>query len=137
MGAKSRACARALAGRSPWLAPLAAVLATCASGLAQETERVHVLYPRGECETGVIEIEVWSRSNRRWVPHPEHPRIPGDTCQSEDPGILLNELRVRCVDPGDARRRSTWLVGVDIRRPAPDSRCGPPAREAAAPPGED
>ena len=107
------------------------------AGLAQAAGRgpsdpVQVHYPRGGCETGVLEIEVFSRTLKRWQPHPTHWRILADTCQQEDAGELLNELRVRCVDLGNAGRASPWRIGVQVYQPAEAPGCVAPQRDAPA-----
>jgi hypothetical protein len=98
------------------------------AGLTQAADRgpsdpVQVHYPRGGCETGVLEIEVFSRSLKRWQPHPAHWRILADTCQQEDAGELLNELRVRCIDLANPGRASPWRIGVQVYQPAEAPGC--------------
>jgi hypothetical protein len=87
---------------------------------------VRVFYPAGDCSTGVLEIELWNRVVEEWRPHPAHARIMADTCQLEDAGDLLNEIRVRCVDPGNPARASDWLTGVQVYEPADAPGCVPP-----------
>ena len=86
-------------------------------------ERVRVLYPRGACATGVIEIEVFERGTGVWQPHPVHWRIPADTCQEEVAGVLLQEIRYRCVDPEAPSRVSAWILGVDVFDSISADRC--------------
>ena len=86
-------------------------------------ERVHVFYPRGECETGVIEIEVYDRTSASWQRHATHWRVPADTCQAERAGVLLQEIRYRCVDPASPSRASAWTVGVDVYEGVSADRC--------------
>lgn len=88
---------------------------------------VQVYYPAGQCETGVLEIELWHRASKAWRPHPDHPRIMAGTCQLEDAGDLLNEIRVRCADPANPARASEWVTGVQVYQPADAPGCGPPA----------
>jgi len=90
------------------------------------TDPVRVFYPAGNCATGVIEIELWDRAARAWQPHPAHPRIMADTCQTEDAGDLLNEIRVRCIDPASPARASGWTTGVQVWEPAGAPGCAPP-----------
>ena len=99
---------------------------------AADTAPVRVFYPRGGCRTRMIEIEVYERSETggTWRPHPSHPRVRAGTCHTEDPGGLLNEIRVRCVDPAGRLEPSGWVVGADIRRPVDAERCQPPASVA-------
>jgi len=121
--------------RTAALAALAAlaVLVACAAptGVASAAESphdpVHVFYPAGECTTGVLEIELWNRSVEAWRPHPAHARIMADTCQREDAGDLLNEIRVRCVDPANPARASAWRTGVQVYEPADAPGCVAPA----------
>ena len=90
-----------------------------------QEDRAQVFYPKGECETGVIELEVYERNTQSWRPHAEHPQIKADTCQWEDPGILLQELRVRCADPEQPARASEWLTGVEVFQPLSSALCQP------------
>ena len=92
---------------------------------AQTEDHVRVFYPRGECETGVIEIEVFHRASSAWQRHPAHWRIPAATCQEELAGILLQEIRYRCVDPDSPSRASAWTVGVDVFESVSADRCAP------------
>ena len=83
-----------------------------------------VHFPGGECETKVLEAEVWDRAANGWVAHPDHPRIAAGSCHLEERLVLLNELRVRCVDPSGRRSPSAWVVGArarpaDLPRPCP------------------
>jgi hypothetical protein len=82
-----------------------------------EATRVNVLYPAGNCRAGRLQLEVWERgaygTRGSWKPHPEHPTIAPNTCQAEDRGVLLNEIRVRCVD-STGQVYSAWIVGVDL-----------------------
>lgn len=112
-------------GRSVYtlVAALAFTLSSGATSAAGDDARVTVFYPAGACETRRLEIEVFARATRTWKPHPAHPRIDADTCQPEDPGQLLNELRLRCIDPEGKRAPSDWIVGVDLARPADPGAC--------------
>jgi hypothetical protein len=86
------------------------------AGAAQDG-RVIVLYPAGACRGGRLQLEVFERGvdgkPGQWKPHPTHATIAPDSCQSEDPGILLNELRIRCVD-AEGKVYSGWILGVDL-----------------------
>jgi hypothetical protein len=77
-----------------------------------------VFYPAGDCDGGQLEIQIFQRGDgggaSTWVAHPEHPTIAPGTCQAEESGVLLNEIRVRCVDPAGAQRPSAWIVGADV-----------------------
>jgi len=105
-------------------------LAALVSGLAaaQPAEApVHqpVFYPAGSCTTGWLEIQVWSREGEAdaWAPHPEHPRAQADRCHEERVDRLLNELRVRCIDPEGERTPSDWVVGAQVLEPRPSALC--------------
>lgn len=85
---------------------------------------VHVHYAGAHCRGDTIEVQVWDRDARRWIPHPAHPRFPVPSCQVEDAGVLLNELRWRCVEPpGPAADAAPWIVGLDVFDPEVMSRC--------------
>ena len=75
-------------------------------------ETVSVFYPAGSCVTGVIEVQVWDRDGAAWVAHPEHPRVEAGTCQTERSDQLLNEFRVRCIDPDGVKSPSEWVEGA-------------------------
>jgi hypothetical protein len=105
------------------LLPCLAYLAGVALAQGASEELVRVFYPRGDCETGIIELEIYDRSQPAWVPHPIHPRIEADTCQLEVAGILLQEIRYRCVDPEDPERFSDWVDGADVFRPRAAPEC--------------
>ena len=94
-----------------------AVLAPSGDGAAP-SGRVQVWYPQGDCQTGWLELEVWSASaaawQGAWLPHPEHPRVRANRCYLERSSTLLNELRVRCIDPEGITRPSGWLVGAQL-----------------------
>lgn len=119
---------RAVTGRSVLvLVPLLLIAALPAAGQSSEPrDPVRVFYPKGDCATGVIEIELWNRAAQAWEPHPAHPRIMADTCQTEDAGDLLNEIRVRCTDPASPARASDWTLGVQVYEPAGAPGCEPP-----------
>jgi hypothetical protein len=63
---------------------------------------VELYFEGGGCDGEAIEIEVYDREAERWFSHPEHPRVPVPSCQVEDAGTLLNELRWRCAGSGGA-----------------------------------
>ena len=90
---------------------------------AVSEEQVRVFYPKGKCETGWIDVEVYARDAGIWLPHPDHPRVATDTCELEDPGILLQEIRVRCADPANRARVSNWRVGAEVFKPLSAEQC--------------
>lgn len=95
---------------------------------------VEVFYPNGACQSRWIEVETFDRETRVWLPHAHHPHVRGDSCQMEDAGTLLNELRMRCFDPEGVRLPSAWTIGVDVfGTPGPHVCDGDPA--ALAEPG--
>jgi hypothetical protein len=88
-----------------------------------DDDKVSVHYPKGDCETGLIEVQVFDRPARQWRPHRDHPQVLAGTCQREDPGILLSEIRIRCIDPQGTRQPSDWQVGFDVFRPRAAPAC--------------
>ena len=107
---------------------LAAVLALAAVGSARAqlasiddvsdlesvSDPVYVFYGRGSCRGESIEIQIWNRGSQTWRDHPAHPVVPVESCQLEDAGVLLNELRWRCIDaPQDPEELDS---GVRTRR---------------------
>lgn len=99
---------------------------------AQPLDPIRVYYPAASCRSGILEIEVWNRDRSGWEPHPEHPRIVGDTCHVEDAGVLLNEVRIRCID-ATSGPPARWRVGVDVWSPVWMETCARPLllRESA------
>jgi len=77
-----------------------------------------VYYPAGTC-IGELEIELFDRASGAWRSHPEHPRLAPGSCAWEQPATLLNELRVRCVDPTGAWAASDWVVGAELAQGKP------------------
>jgi hypothetical protein len=125
----------AVTGRSVVAALLTVLLMVATSASGQSTEPadpVRVFYPAGDCATGVIEIELWDRAAKAWQPHPAHSRIMADTCQTEDAGDLLNEIRIRCIDPASPARASAWTLGVQVWEPAGAPGCEPPEIDLAS-----
>jgi hypothetical protein len=84
---------------------------------------VFVFYPRDSGSGERIALEVWRRDEQRWVKHPRHPVGPVDTCQLEDAGVLLNEIRWRCLEPDRSDRNQSWSVGVRVFDPSVMQRC--------------
>jgi hypothetical protein len=103
------------------LAPLS--LPSLAMAWASTMDPVFVFYPRDFCSGERIALEVWRRDEQRWVEHPRHPVIPVDSCQLEDAGMLLNEIRWRCLEPGRSDRDQDWSVGVRVFEPGVMQRC--------------
>ena len=101
--------------------------------LASDDE-IHVFYPRAECLGDEIELEVWDRANGLWRKHPEHPRVPVESCQRETASILLQEIRWRCHEP-DAPGFAAWHEGLDVFDPAITQSCevGPLSSTEATP----
>jgi len=88
--------------------------------IRRAADPIHVFYPRGPCEGSHLELEVFHRDSRVWAPHPVHERVPLETCQVEDAGKLLNELRWRCEDPG---LHNPWNVGLNVFDPRVTESC--------------
>jgi hypothetical protein len=84
---------------------------------------VFVFYPRKFCQGERIALEVWNRGEQRWTKHPRHPVIPLESCQLEDAGVLLNEIRWRCLDSGSSERELGWRIGVRVFESAVMQRC--------------
>jgi len=103
----------------------AACAAASPSRADQAEEPVLVHYPAGACQTGRIEIQIWNRATAAWMEHPEHPLVEAGSCQLELAHLLLNELRIRCVDPDGLREPSEWVSGVTLRPRASASPCPP------------
>ena len=100
---------------------LFAAMSLCAALAAQADDAIRVFYDGRDCGTDAIEVEAFDRERRAWLPHPVHPRVGVNTCQSEDAGRLWNELRWRCPAPrGD---RITGWRPVRVFDPDVMSRC--------------
>lgn len=84
---------------------------------------VFVFYPEYLCGESEISLELWDRAQERWIPHPDHPRIAGDSCQLEDAGQLFNEIRWRCPDSRISARASLWNLGLRVFRPNITQHC--------------
>jgi hypothetical protein len=84
---------------------------------------VFVFYPRDFCSGERIALEVWNRDEQRWVEHPRHPVVPVDSCQLEDAGMLLNEIRWRCLDRDRSEQDRGWSVGVRVFEPSVMQHC--------------
>ena len=94
-----------------------------AEGNAWAQDPVFVYYPRGDCRGERIELEVFDRGTRHWVQHPAHPLVPVESCQVEDAGRLLNELRWRCEEPPETQPPSVFVVGLDVFDPRVMEQC--------------
>jgi len=99
---------------------LLATLVGAAAGAAAP-DLVHVYYGGRDCRGDVLELEVYDRDRAAWVPHPEHPRAPARSCQREDAGRLLNELRWRC-QPESDWAPTPWRA-LDVFEPEVMARC--------------
>lgn len=109
--------------------------ATAIPGQAEsqtDAELAHIFYPRQACESDHIEVQVWDAREDQWFPHADHSLVPVESCQLEDPGILLNAIRWRCDEP-DLEPEDGWYVGLDIFDPAIVSSCEVGALAAPAP----
>jgi hypothetical protein len=82
-----------------------------------------------DCDSQVLEVELWSRSRAEWIPHDDHALILAGSCQIEDAGYLINEIRMRCVD-SELAGRDAWITGVQVFRPGVVGECTPPGQQA-------
>ena len=118
---------RRVAAVRPTLALLAwfALLALPGFAMAwgSTMDPVFVFYPRNFCSGEKIALEVWDRNEQRWAKHPRHPVIPVDSCQLEDAGVLLNEIRWRCLERGHSDWDEGWSVGVRVFENTVMQRC--------------
>ncbi len=90
------------------LAAASTAFADDATDTSWAKDPVHVYYDGGDCGTAAIEIQVFDRENERWRPHPRHFRVPVPSCQIEDAGVLLNELRWRCAIEPEPEFPPAW-----------------------------
>jgi hypothetical protein len=88
---------------------------------------IYVWFPSGSCRGEFMDLEVWNRSKRVWEAHPTHARIRVGTCQREDAGVLLHEIRWRCVEEPGPAPPPPWLVGIEVFAPEIMQRCPVPA----------
>jgi hypothetical protein len=90
------------------------LLSPLAAAVESAEEPIRVFHPRLDCSQDALEVQIFERDGGGWVDHPQHPRIFADTCQTEAPGLLLNELRTRCDEPAGHDDWNHWKVGVDV-----------------------
>jgi hypothetical protein len=88
---------------------------------------IYVWFPSGSCRGEFMDLEVWNRSKRVWEVHPTHARVRVGTCQREDAGVLLHEIRWRCVEEPGPGLPPAWVVGVEVFAPEIMQRCAVPA----------
>lgn len=106
------------------------VVALCLSSIAQAIaeDPITVLFDKA-CHSQVLEIQIWNRIEKRWSHHPEHPKILAGSCQVEDAGYLMNEIRVRCMRTDD-RSIEPWIDGIKVYEPGVVNECTlPTARD--------
>ena len=78
---------------------------------------VLVYFPQGSCQTGELEVEVFSTDascnsgagGTCWMPHPRFPSLNAGSCFDEIRNTAETNLRVRCVDSTGAMQASTWI----------------------------
>ncbi|MCZ6783353.1 MAG: hypothetical protein O7G30_08600 [Proteobacteria bacterium] len=107
---------------------IAAATQAGASG-GSPTDPVRVLFEGRECPSPFLQVEVWDRGQSAWSTHPSHAFILVDSCQVEDAGYLLNEIRIRCVDP-DGQPGTPWRIGVEVFQPGVVDACALPTHMA-------
>ena len=93
--------------------------------IALPEDPITVLFDK-ECHSQVLEVQIWSRIEKRWSHHPEHPRILAGSCQVEDAGYLMNEIRVRCLRT-DNRSIEPWIDGIKVYEPGVVNQCTLPS----------
>jgi hypothetical protein len=99
--------------------------APSAAGESWAEDPVYVYYPRGDCRGDAIHVQLWNRKAASWVPHPVHPTVRLESCQLEDAGYLLHEIRYRCIEPPGTRLPPSWRIGVGVFDPEVMERCAP------------
>ena len=104
-----------------WLCAAVAVGAALAAGGEVPRDPIHVYYAGRHCESSALQVETWDRKEKRWRAHPAHPFVPAHSCQLEDAGRLLNELRWRCA-PSEAEPKPAWYP-LPVFDPEVVSRC--------------
>ena len=88
-----------------------------------QAEDAQLYFPPGACETGWLEVQIFDRAQGGFVPDPQHPRLRVGACARERMDRLLNEVRVRCIDPAGRRPPSAWVSGVDLHPQRPPPAC--------------
>jgi hypothetical protein len=102
---------------------LAALRAPPAGGWDGVIDPIYVWFPRDSCRGEFMDLEVWNRRQGVWEVHPTHGRIRVDTCQLEDAGVLLHEIRRRCFEEPGPWLPPAWIVGVEVFAPEIIQRC--------------
>jgi len=96
-----------------------------ALAIALPEDPITVLFDKA-CHSQVLEVQIWNRIEKRWSHHPEHPRILAGSCQVEDAGYLMNEIRVRCLRT-DNRSIEPWIDGIKVYEPGVVNDCTLPS----------
>lgn len=101
-------------------------LGLCLPSLAQALpeDPITVLFDKA-CPSQVLEVQIWNRIGKHWSHHPEHPKILAGSCQVEDAGYLMNEIRVRCMRT-DNRSIEPWIDGIKVYEPGVLNECTMP-----------
>lgn len=97
-------------------------------GRCGQADLTTVLFDKS-CPSQVLEIEIWNRTTNRWQLHPEHPRILSGSCQLEDAGYLMNEIRVRCLRM-EGQPIEPWTDGIKVYDPGIVDACELPRSRA-------
>lgn len=84
---------------------------------------VRVLLDHPNCESGVLQMELYSRDDATWSKHPEFPVLATGTCIVEDAGGLLNEIRTRCYPLRIEEPVEAWRIGVPVFEPGVIDAC--------------
>lgn len=94
------------------LLPFLSALWMTSQSRAEPIDPTTILFDKS-CPSQVLEIEIWNRLEKKWDAHPDHPLILAGSCQVEDAGYLMNEIRVRCLRT-DNRTIEPWTDGIKV-----------------------
>lgn len=113
--------------RRTWASALWIAASFTVALAARAEDAVRVYYDGRDCGSDAVDVEAFDRASRAWRPHPAHPRVRVNSCQTEDAGRLWNELRWRCpAPPGD--RITGWrpvqVFDADVMSHCAEERLG-------------
>lgn len=93
--------------------------------IAMPEDPITVFFDK-DCHSQVLEVQIWNRIEKRWSHHPDHPKILAGSCQVEDAGYLMNEIRVRCLRTSQ-RSLEPWIDGIKVYEPGVVNECTLPS----------